>query len=192
MTTEKKIRQTSKTIFILSLALIGLKYFGLWLEGFAGMFFVLFAALTGLILLGLLGVRIVTIFKIRNIKYFFPIVIGTIAIFLFVFSPFEKLIEKLKSPVVLSGYCEHTVTTVGLSLRQDKSFEYNAGAFMSKEMYYGNYQIIKDTLILNFGDKSPNNVKNKLIFADKGLLEIGDTTSHRHFFKIKYNKLPNK
>jgi hypothetical protein len=192
MTTEKKIRQTSKTIFKLSLALIGLKYFGLWLEGFAGMFLVLFAALTGLILLGLLGVRIVTIFKIRNIKYFFPFVIGAIAIFIFVFSPFEKLIEKLKSPVVLSGYCEHTVTTVGLSLRQDKSFEYNAGAFMSKEMYYGNYQIIKDTLILNFGDKSPDNVKNKLIFADKGLLEIGDTTSHRHFFKIKYNKLTNK
>jgi len=192
MSTEKKIRQTTTTILILSLVLIGLKYFGLWLEGFAGMFLVLFAALTGLILLGLLGVRIVTIFKTRNIKFFFPFVIGTIAILVFVFSPFEKFKEKLKSPVVLSGYCEHTVTTVGLSLRQDKSFEYNAGAFMSKEIYYGNYQINNDTLILNFGDKSPDNVKKKLIFADKGLLEIGDTSTHRHIFKIKYNKLTNK
>jgi hypothetical protein len=192
MTTEKKIRQTTRTILILSFVLIGLKYFGLWLEGFAGMFLVLFAALTGLTLLGLLVVLIVTIFKTKNIKFLFPFVIGTIAILIFVFSPFEKLKEKLKSPVVLSGYCEHTVTTVGLSLRLDKSFEYNAGAFMSEEIYYGNYQINKDTLILNFGDKNQGNLKNKLIFTDKGLLEIGDTTTHRHLFKITINKLTDK
>lgn len=189
MTNEKKIRQTSTTILILSVALIGLKYLGFWLEGFAGMFLVLFAVLTGLVLLGLLGVRIVTIFKTKNIKFFIPFVIGTIAILIFVFSPFEKLKEKLKSPVVFSGYCEHTVTTVGLSLRQDKSFEYNAGAFLSKEIYYGNYNLSRDTLTLNFKNKQPENINNKLVFINNGLLEIGDTSTHRHFFKITLNKL---
>lgn len=192
MKIEKKIRQTSKTILILSFVLVGLKYLGLWLEGFTGMFLVLAAGLTGLILLGLLVCRLSTIFKKRNIKLFIPFGIGSIAILIVVFAPFEKLVEKLKSPIVLSGYCEHTVTTVGLSLRQDKSFDYNAGAFMSEEIYYGNYQITKDTLFLNFGDKNQGKMKNKLIFTDKGLLEIGDTTTHRHLFKITTNKLTDK
>lgn len=189
MPSDKKIRQSTATILILSFLLIGLKYFGLWLEGFTGMYLVLFACLTGLILIALLGVRIITIIKTRNIKFIIPFIFGTIAILIFVFSPFEKLKEKLKSPVVLSGYCEHTVTTVGLILRQDNSFEYNAGAFMSTEIYHGYYQINKDTIILNFGDKKPGNVQNKLIFTDKGLLEMSDTTTHRHLFKIKNNKL---
>lgn len=189
MTNKMKIRHTTSTILIFSLLVVGLKYLGLWIEGFTGMFLILFAGLTGLILLVLLGVCIVTIFKTRDVKLVIPFVIGLIAILITAFSPIEKLVEKLKSPVVLTGYCEHTVTAVSLILRQDKSFEYNAGAFLSKEMYYGNYQIKKDTLNLYFLDEKPVNVKNKLIFVDKGLLEIGDTIKHRHLFKITYNKL---
>ncbi len=188
-TIEKKIRQTSTTILILSFVLVGLKYFGLWLEGFTGMFLVLAAGLTGLILLGLLVIRLVTIFKNRNKKLFIPFVIGSIAILIVVFAPFEKLVEKLKSPIVLSGYCEHTVTTVGLSLRQDKSFEYNAGAFLSKEIYYGNYNLSRDTLTLDFKNKNPENIHNRLVFINNGLQEIGDTSTHRHFFKITLNEL---
>ncbi len=189
MTNEKKIKQTSTTILILSLVLVALKYLGLWVEGFTGMIIVLFAGLTGMILLWLLIVRIVTIFKARNKNLFIPFIIGIIAIWIVIFEPFENLKEKYKSPVVLSGYCEHTVTTVGLSLRQDKSFEYNAGAFLSKEIYYGNYNLSRDTLILNFKNKQPVNITKKLVFINNGLQEIGDTSTHRHFFKITLNKL---
>ncbi|MDP2234855.1 MAG: hypothetical protein Q8J88_00350 [Bacteroidales bacterium] len=189
MTNEKKIKQTSTTILILSLVLVTLKYLGLWVEGFTGMIIVLFAGLTGMILLWLLVVRIVTIFKARNKNLFIPFIIGIIAIWIVIFEPFENLKEKYKSPVVLSGYCEHTVTTVGLSLRQDKSFEYNAGAFLSKEIYYGNYNLSRDTLILNFKNKQPVNITKKLVFINNGLQEIGDTSTHRHFFKITLNKL---
>ena len=171
------------------MVLVALKYLGLWVEGFIGMFIVLFAGLTGMILLGLLVVRIVTIFKTRNKNLFIPFIIGIISILIVIFEPFENLKEKFKSPVVLSGYCEHTVTTVGLSLRQDKSFEYNAGAFLSKEIYSGNYNLSIDTLTLNFNNKQPKNINNKLVFINNGLQEIGDTTTHRHFFKITFNKL---
>jgi len=189
MLNENKIRLTTITIVILSLLLVGLKYLGIWLEGFMGMFLVLSAGIAGLILLALLLVRVVTLFKTRNKKLIISFATGIIAIFIVVFSPVEQLIDKLKSPVVLSGYCEHTVTAVSLILRLDKSFEYNAGAFLSKEMYYGDYGISGDTLTLNFINKHPENINNKLEFITNGLVEIGDTTSHRHFFKLTLNKL---
>ena len=172
-----------------ALAFVGLKYLGLWVEGFIGMYILLVAGMTGLILLGLLVFRIVTIIKTRNRKLFIPFFIGIVAILMVIFEPIENLIEKLKSPIVLYSYCQHTVTSLSLRLRQDKSFEYNAGAFMSKELYYGSYLISGDSLTLNFGNKTPNHVKTKLIFIDNGLLEIGDTTAHRHFFKITFNEI---
>lgn len=186
------MKNLEKTILTLSLAHIGLKYLGLWLEGFTGMFLVLFAGLIGLILLGLLVVCIVTIFKTRNKKLFSPLVLGIMAIFVFVFAPIEKLIEKLKSPVVLTGYCEHTVTAVSLKLREDNSFEFNTGAFLSQEIIHGIYHLNMDTLYLNLEEKHQGKIKNKLIFTEQGLLEIGDTIAHRHIFKITNNNLTRK
>lgn len=186
---NKKIKNTTKTILILSLLFVGLKYLGIWIEGFIGAIIILSAGIAGLLLVLLLIFKIITLLKTKNKMLFLSYFVGLAAIFIVIFEPFEQLTEKLKSPIVLYGYCEHTVTSVGLTLRQDKSFEYNAGAFLSKEMYYGVYRINKDTLILNFRDENPTNINNKLIFIDNGLLEIGDTIGHRHLFIITHDKL---
>lgn len=58
-------------------------------------------------------------------------------------------------------------------------------------MYYGHYQISRDTLTLDFGANQPDLLKNKLIFKGKGLEEIKATNGHRHFFRIVLNELNN-
>lgn len=189
MISQRKIKRTTITILILSLLLVGLKYVGFWIEGFTRIFLLLTALIVGLILFIKLAVVIVPIFKTKNKGLIISFCIGLAAMLIVVFEPIETIMRKQKSPVVLSAYCEHTVTSVSLSLREDKSFEYNAGAFMTTEMYYGGYEINKDTIILNFQNKIPENITSKLVFKNNGLLELGDSTRHRHFFKITSNKL---
>jgi hypothetical protein len=181
--------KVSKSILILAVTLVVLKYYAFWLEGFSGMFIILLMVISGFILLGLLLYQTVVFFKTRDKKLLISLFIGIIATLVVVFEPVENLIEKFKSPVVLTGYCEHTVTFVSLTLRQDKTFEYNAGAFLSREMYYGNYKITGDTLALDFGANQPAYLKNKLIFKEKGLQEIEASNGHRHFFKLVLNEL---
>jgi len=104
---------------------------------------------------------------------------------------FPSLVDKFKSPVLFYGYCEHTMTSVTLVLRQDKTFEYDVGAFLKTEVLYGNYQIINDTVTLNFSNKKQYSVADKLVFTDISLKEIGDSSIHRHNFKFRINEIKN-
>lgn len=184
MTKVKGMKGLSAIIIFVSLLFIGLKYFGFWIEGFSGAFILLNTAVMGVSLFIML---LILIIQTKRKTFLISFFIGLIAIITVVFAPVEHVIEKLKSPIVLFGYCEHTVTVVSLTLRQDRSFEYNGGAFMKREMYYGNYQINDDTLVLSFAEKHPETIKEKLVFSEKGLLEIGDTIKHRHLFRISRN-----
>ena len=61
-----------------------------------------------------------------------------------------------------------------LKLRANNTFEYNAGTFLFKEMYYGFYNIVNDTLILNFDGLNPENINNKLTINKDWVIEISD------------------
>jgi len=185
--THKKILTIKTTIILLSIFLIGLTYLAYWIEGWVGVYLLLAAGISGLVLIGFF---ISGLFKFFRVKEKGLLVSLTLAIFAFVtvlFRPVETIIEKFKSPVVLYGYCEHTVTGLSIKLRQDSSFEYNAGAFLSREMYYGQYAWTGDTLTLKFNDNVPENINDKLLLANNSLTEISSTTKHKHQFKISYN-----
>jgi len=96
---------------------------------------------------------------------------------------FPSLIEKYKSPVVFYGCCEHTMTSVAIILRKDKSFEYNLGSFMKNDILYGKYEICNDTILLFFKDKQNCKIGSKMVSSKNGLIEIGDSLNHRHNFK---------
>ncbi len=187
MNITKNIGLIRTVIIVLSILLVGMSYLAFWIEGWACVFIFLGADVIGLFLIGFSICGIIIIFKNKNSGLITSLVIAVLAIFIVVFRPVEYIIEKLKSPVVLFAYCEHTVTNVSLKLRQDKTFEYNAGAFLSREIYHGYYNIIADTLVLNFNGNNNVNVRNKLLITDEEIIEIGDTTRHLHHFKITLN-----
>jgi len=96
---------------------------------------------------------------------------------------FPSLIEKFKSPVVFYGCCEHTMTSATIKLRYDKSFEYDLGSFLKSDILYGNFEICNDTILLFYTVKPDFNVGCKLVSSGNGLIEIGDSLTHRHNFK---------
>lgn len=189
MTTVKKICTTKTAIIFLSILLVGLTYLAYWIEGWTGMFLILSVGLLGLVFFVFFIAGLVTLFRKKDKGLLIPLSIAVIAIIIVVFRPVETIIEKFKSPVVLFGYCEHTVTGLSIKLRQDKTFEYNVGAFLTKKIYYGQYSWTRDTLILKFNNNAPDNITNKLLFTYNSLTEIGDTTNHRHQFQIICNDL---
>jgi hypothetical protein len=189
MTTDKKIWTTKTLIIFLSILLVGLTYLAYWIEGWTGAYLFMGAGLTAIVLIGFFVAGLVKMLKSKDKGLIVPLIIAVFAILIVVFRPLETLLEKLKSPVVLYGYCEHTVTALSIKLRQDRTFEYNAGAFLSREIYYGEYSLTGDTLKLNFNDNTPDNSKDKLLLKDSSVIEIGDTTKHRHHFRITYNDL---
>nr|WP_319401679.1 hypothetical protein [uncultured Carboxylicivirga sp.] len=181
---------TSKTaIIFLSILLIGLTYLAEWIEGWTGAFLILGAAFEGLLLAGFFILGLVKIIRTKDKGFILPLIIAIIASAIVVFRPVETIIEKIKSPVVLYGYCEHTVTGVSLKLREDNTFEYNAGAFLSREMHYGKYILKDDTLTLKFSNIKPTNIDSILLVTNYCLTEFGDTTKHNHQFNIKINNL---
>lgn len=103
--------------------------------------------------------------------------------------PIHNLAEKFKSPILLSGYCEHTMTSVVLELRQDKSFCYHPGSFLKSDVAHGCYRLSADTVILQFRDSTKYRLSHRLLFRDTTLVEIGDSLAHRHRFTITVNKL---
>lgn len=184
---KPKMKKFNITI-VLSLFFVILFYLMLWIGGLAAFYLLMLVVLIGLTLLVLVFREL---FLKRNIV---ASGIGIIAILIVIFKPFEFIVEALKSPVVVSGYCEHTMTSVSISLRKDKTFEYNAGAFLKKEMYYGNYNLKNDTLILNFDVPKLEKLKDTLVFKkdsiykDEWLFEIGKTQiNHLHNFKLTTN-----
>ncbi len=160
----------------------------LWIEGFAAVYLLMLVGVIGLTLIFLIIRE--AIFK----KNYVACGVGLLALCVVIFQPFERIVESLRSPVVAFGYCEHTVTTLSINLRKDKTFEYNAGAFLEREMYSGNYIVKNDTLILNFDAPKPLKLKDTLVFKkdsiykDDWLFEVGKPQkNHLHNFKLTTN-----
>lgn len=188
---DKKVKLFFRAVIGLSISLLVLFYLAEWINSGISLFIFMAAAIAGFTLVILLVVTPVLFVMTKNKKliYSFFVALGILAIIFF--QPVEHLIEKTKSPIVFSGYCEHTVTSVWFILREDKSFEYFPGTFIIKEMYYGKYQLNEDTLIFKFDAKPNYNLCDTLVYEEKGFYEVGDTLAHKHFFKTTKNKLHN-
>jgi DMSO reductase anchor subunit len=189
MKTNKNVQITSWAITGFSFLFVGLTYFAFWIEGFTAIYLLLVVGLIGLVLMGLIGRRIITVVIHKNYKLLISPVIGLLALVIVIFQPVEKIIESQKSPVVWLGFCEHTVTSTSILLRKNKTFEYNAGAFLSTVVFYGKYEIKGDTLVLLFNQTPPENLKEKLLFIDNGLVEIADSNVVTQYFIPTINKL---
>ncbi|MEK8181252.1 hypothetical protein WMW71_12970 [Flavobacterium buctense] len=178
------MRKLNLTI-ILSLAFVFFFYFTLWIGGFSAVFLMFFTGIIGLFLIFLI---LKEVFVKKNYLAFG---IGIFALCIVIFRPIEYIIESLKSPIVACGYCEHTMTSLSINLRKNKTFEYNAGAFLEKEMYSGNYTVKNDTLVLNFNEPFPKRLKDTLIYQDNWLNELGKEKEkeHNHNFKLTTNSI---
>jgi len=176
---------------ISGLGFILLFYTGFSVAGWIGVLLILisliFGAASVFIFLGLIvnSIR----FKIYTKRRIFNICIVGLSIFIVVFQPIETIIEKLKSPIVFAGSCKHTVTSVSIVLRQDKIFEYNDGAFLDRDLYYGKYQILDNLVVLGFDNYKIVNLKDTLIITNNGLEELNLNKKHYHIFKGKIDKL---
>ncbi len=188
---DKKVKLFSRAVIGLSVSLLILFYLTEWINSFISVFMLMAGAIIGLVLIVLLVITPFFFIMTKSKKLIYSFITALVIIAILFFQPVEYMIEKTKSPVVFSGYCEHTVTSVWFILREDKSFEYFPGTFLVKEMYYGKYQLKEDTLILKFDNKPNYNLRDTLVYKKSGFKEIGDTLSHRHFFKTTKNKLPN-
>jgi hypothetical protein len=175
--------------------MIGLRY-SLYIEGWTAVFLFAIGGITFFILTIFLIIWTIWIISTREItkKTLQPIIFGVIAMLITGFEPIGLIIEKLKSPIVLIGECEHTVTSVFITLRQNGTFEYNAGAFLETEEYNGQYKISGDSLLLDYDDNQINDLPTKMTFEKmgtkiKGLICSGDTTEHRHYFLLRVNEI---
>jgi hypothetical protein len=61
--------------------------------------------------------------------------------------------------------------------------------FLKNETYKGTYIIKNDSVILSFKGLNPDYVADTLIYNEELLIEVGDTTRHRHHFIITSNKI---
>ena len=181
----------STSIFILAPTIVSVKYLAKWIGGgFAVYSFIFGIIVLCLLLLALLSQIVLIIAKgLWGLKNLIPIIITILCLWITLSNPLEWLIEKTKSPVILSGYCEHTVTTVSIKLRENSTCEYNAGAFLKNETYKGTDIIKNDSVILSFKGLNPDYVADTLIYNEELLIEVGDTTRHRHHFIITSNKI---
>ena len=175
-------------IVILSMTLIGLRY-SLYIEGWIAAILFAIGGFIFFILVTFLIIWTICIVWTRELtrKNILPIVLGVVAILISIFEPIELITERLKSRIVLFGECEHTMTNVFIALREDGTFEYNAGAFLENEEYQGEYRITGDSLLLNYEGNQIKDLPTKMIFEKngaktKGLICSGDTTEHRHYF----------
>ena len=165
---------------ILSLLFLLLFYFALWIGGFYAVYLLIF---TGIIGLSLVFLIVRETFYKRN---YWTSGIGILALSLVIFRPIEFVIESLKSDVVVFAFCEHTVTSVSVTLRKDKTFEYNAGAFLEQEIYFGTYKIVSDTVILSFDLQKPEYLGDTLVYKNNFLKEVGNA-KHNDNFKLIEN-----
>ncbi|HAF30777.1 MAG TPA: hypothetical protein DCG75_17175 [Bacteroidales bacterium] len=189
MKKQNKIRNI--LIYILASLLVGLKYFALSIAGWTSVILIMIGLAILFFLSVLIVMQIVDIVKNKQFKFkfMFPVIFTILTLLFLYYGPVETLIEKAKSPVNLRGYCEHTVTAPSLQFREDKTFEYNAGAFLEKEIYTGTYEIYNDTVCLSFEPENSEILNNKLILNQEFLIELGDTLQHRHKFKLTINNI---
>jgi hypothetical protein len=176
---------------ISGIGFIFLFYIGYVVASWIGMIIVLisliFGAATAYVFFGLIinSIR----FKVYTKKRIINISIAGLSLFLVIFQPVEMIIEKLKSPIVFGGSCEHTVTSVWIVLRQDNTFEYNAGAFLDRVMYYGKYEKLDSVIVLRFDNSKNVNTNDTLIITNDGLEELNLNMKHHHVFRGKIDKL---
>ena len=176
---------------ISGIGFIFLFYIGYVVASWIGMIIVLisliFGAATAYVFFGLIinSIR----FKVYTKKRITNISIAGLSLFLVIFQPVEMIIEKLKSPIVFGGSCEHTVTSVWIVLRQDNTFEYNAGAFLDRVMYYGKYEKLDSVIVLRFDNSKNVNTNDTLIITNDGLEELNLNMKHHHVFRGKVDKL---
>jgi hypothetical protein len=189
----KQLTKKKELIISLScgLALICFSYAGFFIGRLIGLLFVIIAFIVGAfslyVFFGLIvnSIRFKTFLKSRLVNILF---VG-FSLFIVIFQPIEQIIEKMKSPVIFSGTCEHTVTFVWILLREDKTFDYNAGGFLERIIYNGTYKIKDDSLFLKFKKKVSNNISDTLIIDQYGLKETTLRKKHQHFFKGQISKI---
>ena len=127
--------------------------------------------------------------KIKKLIYIKGFFFGILSAGLILFVPIGKIVEELKSPIVFKGYCEHTVTSTSLVLREDNSFEFNTGAFLSRNIIKGTYDIKNDTITLAFEDDQPK-LSSRLLLQEEGIAELDkDSNKLKEYFVAKTNKL---
>lgn len=184
-----KIRSLS--IYILSFLLLILKYAAFLIAGWTAVLLFVIGLAVFLVLSVLIIIHLVEIFRKRNYQFksFITILLFFLIAFIIIYEPVEYYIEKSKSPVNLHGYCEHTVTMTSILCREDNTFEYNAGAFLDRDIYYGKYKVQNDTIFLSFSPDSCAYLNDTLLLSDDYLIEFGDLTRHRHRFKLTKNEL---
>ncbi len=181
-------------IIVLSITLIGLRY-SLYIGGWIAAFLFAIGGYIFFILVTFLIIWTICFVWTKELtrKNILSIVIGVVAILISIFEPIELVAEGLKSRIVLFGECEHSMTSVFIALREDGTFEYNAGAFLKKEEYIGEYRITGDSLILNYEGNQIKDLPTKMVFEKNGaktngLICSGDTTEHRHHFILTINE----
>ena len=133
------------------------------------------------------GIYRIIKFKASNLKT--PLIISLLAFLITFFHPVERIIEKTKSPRVLFAYCEHTMYSVSINFREDSSFEYRTGGFLTSEEYRGKYYIENDTIILNFSNKKPIDLNTKLLISEWFIQELDSTQKYNHKFEITLNEI---
>ena len=187
---NKLFRVSAFILSILTLVLYFLTFYILegWITVFILMAGVIAFALTSICIILLFTRNILK--RNHSIGNYIPIFIFLVVILVIFFKPVDRLIEYSKSPIILHGYCEHTVTTVSLTLRADRTFEYYPGAFLSHDIGIGTYKIESDSIFLFFDAESEAiTVNDTLVFDDNNIYEIGNDTTHLHIFEITVNEL---
>ena len=181
-----------KKLYSLAVLLILTKYIAFSVEGFIGVYILMFGIGVLVVLSVLLLYYLFKLIISRNSiwKSYLPLVIGLLSIFIVTYSPIEKTIEYFRSPIVLSGYCEHTVTSVYLGLRGNGTFEHDPGYFLSSKTSSGTYIIKNDTIILKFINGLDNiGTNDTLILSKDYFTELGNDSIHLHTFRITINHL---
>ena len=187
MKRQSKIRNI--LIYIIASFLIGLKYLALNIAGWTSVILIMIGLAILFFLTVLTAMQIIDIIKNKQFKLIFPVIFIILTLLFIYYEPIETLIEKTKSPVNLYGFCEHTVTATSIQLREDKTFEYNAGAFLKKEIYAGTYEISNDTIYLSFKPENFEVLNKKLMLKEEYLIEFGDSLHHRHKFALTVNNI---
>ncbi|MCK5857262.1 MAG: hypothetical protein KAG64_07225 [Bacteroidales bacterium] len=181
-----------KALYILALVLIISKYIVFNADGFWIVYLSMFGFVVLIALLGLSLIYFISIIlnKSFNISIVMPLLISALSLVIIIYNPIGKAIEYFKSPIVLGGYCEHTVTYVSLSFREDGTFYHNPGNFLSNKSAEGEYRIKDDTIFLQFTKGMEDiNTNDTLIIRSTYFEELSTDSLHHHVFKIETNHL---
>jgi hypothetical protein len=170
------------TLYVLSIRI---------LDGWIAVFLLMAGGITGVLSIITILLLVARNFVKHNhsIGNYIPAILLLTVVLFIRFDPIDGMIEKAKSPIIMHGYCEHTVSTVSITLRQDLTFEHNPGAFLTKEKGFGTYRIKEDSVFLFFHEDSDGiAVNDTLTFDNENIYEIGNDTIHLCVLKLSINE----